>query len=395
VARLKDLQAWLSARPRRAALSATLVLLVALCGLVSVRGPLLSITGLGGDDLGANGTRGTPTPPPPLAPIPYSHSWYVDDPTKVTWMGATDGAWLSQQSGQYGCGADFLTVLDFGHPTRKFTGHASPMDDYAMTIFGLRNDWRTYREVDQLAKQYLDAWMGAAGNCPKLHLVLGTNNFNECGKAVGVCDLGTAGRYWDIVVHDVAAYVSAKHYDQQVLAVWLGDDLEGGWDPWPTTLRFLEGVRDQELAYPTHARLVDYGDANAGACSEVTQECSGAWSVQNVYQAAWGLGWNVPLPEAYTAGTIQRWQDVQTLVGAMDPMTFVGLMTECGGTDPLPTGRCDASDLSQGGPAQCQLSPALARDRVQAADPRQQLAYATNIQFSSQHQDNPKHAQCA
>jgi hypothetical protein len=386
---------WLADRRGRAPLYTLLsvtVLFAALAGMVTFGGKLPPIVGHGGDALEV--AFATPTPAPPLPPIPYAHSWYIDNPDNVSAMGSGDAAWLTQESATFGCRTDFLTVLDFGHPTRKYTGHASPLDDYAMSLFGHHDDWRTYREVEQLAERYLDAWMGNVSACPQLHLALGASNYNECGKAVGACDVGVAGQYWDIVIHDVTAYVAAKGYDKQVIAVWLGDDIEGSWDPWPTTQRFLEGARNQERAYTTHARLVDYGDADFGACSEVTQDCSNPWSLQNIYDAAWGVGWNVPLPEAYTYETTQRWQQVQTIVGAANPMYFAGVMTECAGIDPLPTATCDVSPVGQAGSPQCEWSPALAQHRVQAADSRQQLAYATNIQWFDQHQDDPKHTRC-
>ncbi len=393
MARLRQWRAWLAGSRKRAVTCAVLsaaVVMIVLASLATASGtvPFLAAR------LDNASALPSPTPTPPLPPIPYAHSWYIDNPDNVTAMGSGDATWLSQESAAFGCGTDFLTVLDFGHPTRKYTSHVSPLDTYAMSLFGHQDAWRTYREVEGIAERYLDAWMGGVSACPRLHLVLGTSNYNECGKAVGPCDVATAGQYWDIVVHDVMGYVASKKYDKQVTAVWVGDDLEGSWDPWPTTQRFVEAVRDQERTYATHARLVDYGDANAGACSEVTGDCSAAWTLQNVYDAAWGIGLDVPLPEAYTSHTTARWQEVQAIVGATSPMYFAGVMTECAGTDPLPTTTCDVSPVGQAGAPLCEWGPALAEHRVGTADSRQQLTYATNIQFFDQHRDDPKRALC-
>ena len=104
----------------------------------------------------------------------------------MTEIGQRDAKWLNQQteSGVAACQTEYLTVLDFGHPTRKFTT-GSPLNDYAMSMFGKLDAWRTYSEVEQLAKTYVDSWMANVSSCPRLVLVMGTSNFAECSKAVG------------------------------------------------------------------------------------------------------------------------------------------------------------------------------------------------------------------
>jgi hypothetical protein len=328
-----------------------------------------------------------------LAPVPYSHSWYIDHPDHVAALGADDARWLNVQATGSECSRAFLTVLDFGHPTRKYMGHASPLDDYAVTLFGHMDTWRTYREVEGIAQTYLDAWAGAASGCVHLHLALGTSNYAECGKAVGPCDVATAGHYWDVVAHDVMASAMAKGYGQMV-DVWVGDDLEGSWDPWQTTATFLGAARDQERTYTTHVPLVDFGDADAGACSEVTGDCAAPWTPANVYAAAWGLGWNVPLPEAYTPSTTRLWEEVaatqgpRVTAGALDArdgrgaLGFAGVMTECAGADPLTTTPCHPGTDGGTGSSACEWSPAIAFDHLQdVVGPQYRLAYATNIQW--------------
>jgi hypothetical protein len=34
----------------------------------------------------------------PLKPVPYSHSWYIDQPDMMTEIGQRDAKWLNQQS---------------------------------------------------------------------------------------------------------------------------------------------------------------------------------------------------------------------------------------------------------------------------------------------------------
>ncbi len=259
----------------------------------------------------------------------YSHSWYITHPDEMASLGQQDAHWLNQESAKSGCRGSFLTILDFGHPSTKYSGNASPLDNYAMSLYGHQS---TYRQVEQFAERYLDAWHAAANRCPQLRLALGTSNYAECVAAVGACSVSTAGQQWDAVVHDVMGYVTAKGYSHQVTDVWVADDLEGSWDPWPTTLTFLHGVQAQERTYTTHAHLVDYGDADAGACSEVTGACNQPWSTEDVYAAAWSVGWDLPLPEIYSTGTSHRWETVTRSVGKM---AYLGAITECSGAESI------------------------------------------------------------
>jgi hypothetical protein len=391
--RARAVGGFLRARPRLLLGAASIIAVLAT--LVTVNGGRLPLYALNSAFGGAAHADSISAP----VRIPYSHSWYIDQPDAIADLGARDARWLNEQSATSACPAEYLTVLDFGHPTRKNVGGASPLDDYVMSLFGKQDSWRTYREVEQLAERYIDAWVGAASACSRLRLVMGTSNYAECRKALGPCDVYTAGKYWDVVAHDVTAYVSAKGYGAQVMDVWVGDDAETSWDPWPMTESFLMGVRDQERTYAAHARMVNYGDANIGACSEVTGECSAGWTPANVYDAAWGIGWAAPLPEAYTATTTQRWQDVSDVMSSgpspREPMAFIGFMTECGEPDPLPLNGCRPQSSGLDGAGACELSPAVAYQRLRAADARHPLTYATNIQWlQSDAGQEPARASC-
>lgn len=305
----------------------------------------------------------------------YSHSWYITNPADMAWLAKQDGQWLSEESAGNGCAGDYLTILDFGHLTMKYHTNASPLDNYATTLFGQPSTWRTYRQIEQLAEQYLDVWYASTTNCPHLHLALGTSNYAECVDAVGTCSVYVAGQQWDVVVHDVMNYAASKGYGNKVLAVWAADDLEGSWDPWATTLSFLHGVQAQEHTYTTHAHLVDYGDADAGACAELTGDCSQPWTESNVYSAAWGVGWDLPFPEIYSNGTAQRWD---TLNRSLGPMQYLGAITECSGQDPLPSGRCW---VQFGAGGACQYSPTMSYSWLKTVPARQPTIYVTNMQW--------------
>jgi hypothetical protein len=309
--------------------------------------------------------------------VPYSHSWYINNPADMAWLGQQDAKWLNQQAAKANCTGYFLTVLDFGHPT-ALAGGSTPLDTYAMSLFTSKAaKWQTYRQIEKLAEQYIEAWHSHATACPRLRLALGTSNYAQCSGATAKCDVFTSGKYWDVVAHDVADYVHAKGYQKQITDIWLGDDLEASWDPWLVTRAFLDGVQTQERTYSTHAYLVNYGDANAGACSE-TAGWSQRWTKENVYSASWGMGWNLPLPETYYTNSTKKWDAVNNTVGTMQ---FVGAMSECSGVDPLPVGACWVQNGSGG---DCQWSPTMGFTHLQGLKDQKGLAYATNMQWPHQ-----------
>ncbi|HEX3269423.1 MAG TPA: hypothetical protein VHR15_02155, partial [Ktedonobacterales bacterium] len=133
-------RAWLSALTASRVRIGIIVSVALLIGIVvtlvglnaSMRGELAGALDLNG----ALNDTAHADPLPPLKPVPYSHSWYIDQPDMMTEIGQRDAKWLNQQteSGVAACATEYLTVLDFGHPTRKFTT-GSPLNDYAMSMF--------------------------------------------------------------------------------------------------------------------------------------------------------------------------------------------------------------------------------------------------------------------
>lgn len=306
----------------------------------------------------------------------YGHSWYVNNPGALTTWAYWSGSVESTFCGQNGSGT-FLDVLDFGRPGAKYATGV-PLDRYAVTTFGGGNsaNWHTYREVEVMAEDYADTWFNDTSSCPRLVLALGTNNSYECQGGVGDCSVYTAGQQWDVVVHDVANYLAARGESWQI-SVWGASDLETEWDPWTTTVAFLNGYTNKEGSYSSHPLFIDYGDANYGVCSDVTGSCSAPWSQQNVYDAAWGIGWNVPIPETYTQWLEQRWLNVNNSSSVnyyANHMQYYGLMAECteadtpleqAGAGPLPSGNC-----YQQGNLQCEWSPNVGFNAL-ASDPNQ------------------------
>jgi hypothetical protein len=69
-------------------------------------------------------------------------------------------------------------------------------------------------------------------------------------------------------------------------------------------------------------------------------------------------------------------------------MVFAGVMTECGGADPLPAGPCRPQGGGVTGRGTCEWSPAIAINHLQssipASDSRAATLYATNMQWPPQ-----------
>ena len=275
----------------------------------------------------------------------YGHSWYITNPTTAALQSLAQGdaSWANNLCTQYGS-ADTYTVLAFGRP-----GMAS--GQYAQYDHG--GHWDTNSAVESLSEAYADEWYADTSSCPRLHLIIGTANDYECYNGTypnpPSCSVYTAGQQWANVAQDVYNHAVAGGKSWQE-SIWSGDDLEAEWDPYscsgcgqPQTLDFLNGYTAQDRTFSAPNLLVDYGDADYGAPNELGYPQTPAWTVTNVYNAAWGIGWDVPMPEIYGSGLINKWNCIHNnSTGCTNPggMVYYGLMAECTMADTLPTGSC-------------------------------------------------------
>jgi len=132
----------------------------------------------------------------------------------------------------------------------------------------------------------------------------------------------------------------------------------------------LNGYTSQENTYTTHALLIDYGDA---AYYSSNLQNGPTWTPQNVYQAAWGIGYDVPVPETYLGGQTQNWVNVLNSQGYMQ---FYGNMAQCSESDTLPTNTCWVQRDQQ-----CQWSPYLGYSSLSTEVSQPSITYSTNIQW--------------
>jgi hypothetical protein len=315
---------------------------------------------------------------------PYGHSWYIKNVGNVTCtingvqaknvpamrcLAYNDAQQVNSECANNTNGTDFMTVLDFGRPGLTSSGYS---------LFSSYFGWRTYGQVETYAEQYADAWFNYTTSCPRLHLVIGTANDYECYSTVNGCNTYTAGQQFDVTAHVIQSHLNGEGYSWQE-TVWLGDDVEAEWDEWSTTSSFLNGVYAQEKTYSSpHAYLIDYGDANI----DWPDFAGHYWTYQDIYDAAWGIGYDEPLPQIYGntsgPGNITQWVNMYTS-GSVNryagQVVFEGNMAECPQADPLPTGNCWSSF------GRWEYSPEAGYLLLANDVNQQNMPYTTNIQY--------------
>ncbi len=247
-------------------------------------------------------------------PPVYAHSWYITDPSNsgMQNLADRDASWTQ---GNCSGSLDSMVVLAFGQPG-TWNGVYGVFDHAPGSPF------ISDAQVTQAAEQYMTRWYNDTNACPRLHVVIGLNNYHEC--VYSPCSIYTAGQKWAGMLNTLASWLNSQNYAWQITA-WAGDDMETGWDSASATRQFVDGFNNQDNC---SCLFVDFGDA---------WQHSG-WTDTDVYYVAWGATYDVPLPEIYDTGgaATNRWTQVRVEYY----MFFYGVMTECSGSDPLPTGSC-------------------------------------------------------
>jgi len=245
-------------------------------------------------------------------PSVYSHSWYIRDPGYPSYqtmynLGASDGAF--EKSCDF-----YVTVLDFGQVSYGNPYWGGGSAQYGTFIFNvtLGYPFMSDNQIAAAVEQYAAGWHHAASSCSSLQVAAGTSNNNECPFG-SPCSTYTAGYDWGAMVNTVNSWLSAEGYSAQVDAAG-ADDVETGWDPPSKTFPFLNGFYASSGSHNTF--LYDYGDAFVNS----------VWTDADVYDAAWGYYFDVPLPEIYTYYGANAWA---TLYHNHQNIVFFGVLTEC------------------------------------------------------------------
>jgi hypothetical protein len=247
-------------------------------------------------------------------PLTYSHSWYITDPdpTTVGWLGVADGV-LDNET----C-TDSLVVLNFGRPDYQ-------SGTYGTNYFADNFPFISDLEIIYAAEQYAEGWYSTTSACPRLKLVVGTNNYHQIPSGGGTP--GGAGSEWADVVDAVQDYLIAHGSAWQITA-WAGSDMEQpsgseDWDCADRTREFVSAYNDNINA----TDFLNYGTAWVPRnCPDIEDD---EWTAEDVYYVSWGAYWNYP------AATDLFWQRYGLL--GLDKRLLLDALQ--GSHDDVPAGR--------------------------------------------------------
>ena len=223
---------------------------------------------------------------PRPAPSVYERS---ADPTALYHQGQAAG-----RSGVTGA-----VILDFGRPAYQAPDYGTM--DYAGHFVPLA-------AILSAAESYVAAYYTYGPRHAALEVVVGTNNSCGAGQPCGRtpacgCRFEPAsfrewGRHLALAVEQAAAFSSAlgsRPGYTDVVRVAAGDDAEPGFDPgYRNTYELLAGYAAAASgAWPP---MVDFGDA-----------APHPWSLEQLYQVAYGFAPDVPFPEIYYPAQARWW----------------------------------------------------------------------------------------
>lgn len=182
-------------------------------------------------------------------PPPYAHSWYITRP------GATDmynlGRYVDGPFDNATC-AQSVVVLNFGQPDYVNS-------NYGTNTFAAGNPFISNADTRTAVENYARGWYQGTGTCPRLTIVVGTNNYNQIPSGQG--SPAGAGSNWATLVYAIQSYLDTSGYSWQISA-WGGSDMEqpsGGelWDCAADTRQFVDGYNGNSLA----RKFLNYGTA--------------------------------------------------------------------------------------------------------------------------------------
>jgi hypothetical protein len=247
-------------------------------------------------------------------------------------------------------GKSVVVVLDFG--SLQQSGG----------VYGESN-WQNFHFFDfgaisNFAFDYALAYYENSGVCTSVWVAIGTNNADECSH--GGIDAGNPNCvYWAGYYLGSAVEVAQQDLNNQggdvpkQMGMAGGDDIEydgytTNWDTYVQTTNALGGF----INYPDSFYMIDYGYTTTpcDAISPRPQNCGSGrlgsngkpiWDSGETYNVAWGLGKDVPLPEAYNQGWGTPWGQVYrnskngTCSDCINggTMYFWGVMSENGWND--------------------------------------------------------------
>lgn len=217
---------------------------------------------------------------------------------------------------------DSLVVLAFGQVGNE---GGPTYGGYGTYIFAPGLPFVSDSIIENAAKAYAAAWFANTSTCPRLKMVIGTSNYNQCPFG-GNCNPTDAGRQWGNLLNNIDNWLTTTNRRWQIL-VWAGSDMEQPsqypdplpgdlWDCKQKTRQFVDGFSSNN---PALVRLVNFGTAY------VPKPADGScWNAGDVYYVSW-VGYSWPLPEIYHGIAADSWVNIRKQYY----MNFMGVMTEC------------------------------------------------------------------
>jgi hypothetical protein len=252
-------------------------------------------------------------------------SYYEFDASPVTL------AWQGSEAAR--TGATGLVVLDFGRPA--FDGSSDGMINFSGSFV-------SFGAVQLAVESYLSAYTASAPRGRRLNVAVGTNNScgtgQPCGQIICGCldepsDFGVWGAHLAATVMRLRSWTaSLKAASRSVeVKVVAGDDAEPSYDPgYTNTADVLGGYARAVGGF--QPSMVDFGSAEPGY-----------WTLDQVYQVAYGFKPDLPVPEVYFAADVADWVSVVAYAHTRYrvAMTIFGVLTnaQIGNTPESATGQ--------------------------------------------------------
>ena len=213
-------------------------------------------------------------------------------------------------------------VLDFGQPWGYTT-----VRNWSGLIM-------QYTDAQNALTDYINAWLKAAKPCLSLTAVLGVNNSYICGAITPVtpCDRNNGA-----ALEQTAANENAVFSNAGILVVGGSDiEVDPGWSNYNATFGYtnpsgswVPGWLDGYFGAGADF-MYDYGDTCQVYLSNQCTNNGTDWTQCDVYNVAWNIGYDEPLPEIYTPNFANMWATTDTTCegGVSGPMDFEGIANE-------------------------------------------------------------------
>jgi hypothetical protein len=301
-------------------------------------------------------TKGIPT---------YTHSWYINDPIGATMynLGQNDG-----QRDNMTC-TNAIVMLDFGQIDNN---GGTSYSGYGTRDFAGGNPFISNSDIEIAAENYASGWYAYTSSCPRLKLVIGSNNYAYCPSG-GTCNPSTGGAQWGSLISNIQGWLDSTNRSWKITA-WAGSDMEqpSGTQAWECALRtrqFVDGFKNNN---PASARFINYGTAwvpypQDGSC----------WNAFDVFYVSYVPVPNWPLPEIYFPSATDSWINIRMQYY----MQFLGVLATCTQPDLITGDSCSNPSgwfTPDGGWKD--LWNKLIANQVS----QESLDYSTNIKFQGQ-----------